>query len=30
MKLLLDEKLPHDLRYLLPGHEVFTVTRHGA
>lgn len=26
MKLLLDENLPHRLRNLLPGHEVFTVT----
>lgn len=25
MKLLLDENLPHDLRYFLPGHQVFTV-----
>src|ERR1035437_4553073 len=25
MKLLLDENLPHRLRFLLPGHEVFTV-----
>ena len=29
MKLLLDENLPHDLRYFLPGHEVFTVTYMG-
>jgi predicted nuclease of predicted toxin-antitoxin system len=25
MKLLLDENLPHRLRLLLPGHEVFTI-----
>lgn len=25
MKVLLDENMPHDLRRLLPGHEVFTV-----
>jgi hypothetical protein len=25
MKLLLDENLPHDFRYFLPGHDVFTV-----
>ena len=25
MKVLLDENLPHDLRKLLPGHDVFTV-----
>ena len=25
MKILLDENLPHDLRYFLSGHEVFTV-----
>jgi hypothetical protein len=25
MKVLLDENLPHELRALLPGHEVFTV-----
>jgi hypothetical protein len=25
MKLLLDENLPHELRRLLPGHDVFTV-----
>ncbi len=26
MRVLLDENLPHDLRHLLVGHEVFTVT----
>ncbi len=26
MKLLLDENLPHDLRYFLTGHDVFTVS----
>ena len=26
MKVLLDENLPHDLRFHLPGHEVFTVS----
>jgi predicted nuclease of predicted toxin-antitoxin system len=26
VKLLLDENLPHRLRHLLPGHDVFTVT----
>jgi predicted nuclease of predicted toxin-antitoxin system len=25
MKILLDENIPHDVRHLLPGHEVFTV-----
>ncbi len=25
MKVLLDENLPHDMRLLIPGHEVFTV-----
>lgn len=25
MKVLLDENLPHDLRLLIPGHDVFTV-----
>ena len=29
MKILLDENLPHDLRYLLSGHEVFTVAYMG-
>ncbi len=29
MKLLLDENLPHDLRHLLVGHEVFTVAYMG-
>ena len=29
MKILLDENLPHDLRYFLPGHEVFTVAYMG-
>ena len=29
MKLLLDENLPHDLRHLLPGHDVFTVAYMG-
>ena len=29
MKVLLDENLPHELRYLLSAHEVFTVTYMG-
>jgi len=29
MKLLLDENLPHELRRLLPGHEVFTTSYMG-
>ena len=29
MKILLDENLPHDLRYFLPGYEVFTVAYMG-
>jgi len=29
MKILLDENLPHDLRHLLPRHEVFTVAYMG-
>jgi predicted nuclease of predicted toxin-antitoxin system len=29
MKLLLDENLPHQLRYELPGHECFTVAYMG-
>jgi predicted nuclease of predicted toxin-antitoxin system len=29
LRLLLDENLPHDLRHLLVGHEVFTVTYMG-
>jgi predicted nuclease of predicted toxin-antitoxin system len=29
MKLLLDENLPHDLRHLLVGHDVFTVAYMG-
>ena len=29
MKILLDENLPHDLRYFLSGHEVFTVAYMG-
>jgi len=29
MKLLLDENLPHDLRHLLTGHDVFTVAYMG-
>jgi len=29
MKILLDENLPHDLRYFLAGHEVFTVAYMG-
>ena len=29
MKILLDENIPHDLRHLLPGHEVFTVAYMG-
>ena len=29
MKVLLDENLPHDLRHMLAGHEVFTVVFKG-
>lgn len=29
MKILLDENLPHDLRHLLTGHDVFTVAYMG-
>ena len=29
MKILLDENIPHDLRHLLPGHDVFTVAYMG-
>jgi predicted nuclease of predicted toxin-antitoxin system len=29
MKVLLDENLPHDLRHMLPGHDVFTVAYMG-
>jgi len=29
MKVLLDENLPHELRHLITGHDVFTVTYMG-
>ena len=29
MKIVLDENLPHDLRYFLPRHEIFTVAYMG-
>jgi len=29
MKLLLDENLPHKLRFMIPGHDCFTVTYMG-
>lgn len=29
MKVLLDENMPHEVRHLLPGHEVFTVAFKG-